>query len=280
MLQNTNVLFIGAGSMAEAMIAGMLQEKKLRPENVTAANRSNKTRRNELENKYNINVTADCALRIDEADIIILAVKPKDAEKVLEPLKGRITDGQLVLSVLAGISTSYIEEEIGGAPKVIRVMPNTSSMIGESSTAISAGSHVCRSEMETAAELLQTIGDVTTIEEKHMDVFTGLAGSGPAYIYYVIEHLEQVAAAEGMDRETARKIAAQMVLGAGKMVQSGDDTPADLRRKVTSPNGTTQAGLEALDENGGGAAFMEAVKNAAKRSKEISSQFEKKPVLL
>ncbi len=280
MLQNTNVLFIGAGSMAEAMISGMLQEKKLGPENVTAANRSNETRRNELKNKYNINVTEDCTLQIEQADIIILAVKPKDAENVLKPLKGRISDRQLVLSVLAGISTSYIESEIGGAPKVIRVMPNTSSMIGESSTAISAGSNVGGTEMSTAAELLQTIGDVTTIEEKHMDVFTGLAGSGPAYIYYVIEHLEQVAEAEGMDRETARKIAAQMVLGAGKMVQNADDTPADLRRKVTSPNGTTQAGLEALDENGGGAAFMEAVKNAAKRSKEISSEFEKKPVLI
>ncbi|KZE66065.1 pyrroline-5-carboxylate reductase [Fictibacillus phosphorivorans] len=279
MLKNRNITFIGAGSMAEAMISGLINKAGIPPEQITAANHSNERRRLELNEKYNIQTMAFSEISFNNTDVIILAVKPKQAETVLQQLRPVLQDYHVILSVLAGISTRYIEEILEKALPIIRVMPNTSSMIGESITGISAGKYVKNDDLDLAQELSKAIGKVKIISEKQMDVFTGIAGSGPAYFYYLLEHIEDIAVENGLDRELARDIAAQTLYGASKMVMESEDSPAELRKKVTSPNGTTAAGLEALAENGGGIAIERAVVNAAKRSKTLRKEFEKVPAL-
>ncbi|WP_404351611.1 pyrroline-5-carboxylate reductase [Sutcliffiella horikoshii] len=280
MLKEKVIGFIGAGSMAEAMISGIVASEIIPANNVVVSNRSNINRLMELENKYGVRGVMKQDLNMNELDIIVLAMKPKDIEIALASLKDQLNSSQLLLSVLAGVSTSYMEEGLNPGQPVIRVMPNTSSMIGESATAISAGKHVAMDHIVDTKVILETIGKVYTIEEEQMDVFTGVAGSGPAYFYYLMEHMEKTAKDAGLDEEVTRDVVAQTILGAAKMMQTNNEEPASLRKKVTSPNGTTAAGLEALSENGGGRAISAAIKGAAERSKEISAEKAKEKELV
>lgn len=274
MLHNKTIAFLGAGSMAEAMISGLVKSEKIPPKQIIATNRSNEERLTALENSYGIKGVKRENLQYDQIDVFILAMKPKDVDKALNDIKGHIRPNQLILSVLAGITTSFLEQNLHKGQQVVRVMPNTSSTIGESATAISPGHRTANENVKVTQELLGCIGEVYTIEEKDMDIFTGLAGSGPAYFYYLMEHMEQQGVHAGLDAETTRQIIAQTIVGAAKMIQEQDKTPTVLRENVTSPNGTTAAGLDALDENGGGIAISKAVEHAAKRSKEISKQIQ------
>lgn len=274
MLHNKKIAFLGAGSMAEAMISGLVKSEKLPKQQIIATNRSNEERLADLEVKYGIKGIKRENLQFDQIDVFILAMKPKDVAKALDDIKSHIKPNQIILSVLAGITTTYLEQNLHEGQQVVRVMPNTSSAIGESATAISPGQETADENVKLTQELLGCIGEVYTIEEKDMDVFTGLAGSGPAYFYYLMEHMEQQGVLAGLNVKTARQIIAQTIVGAAKMVQEQELTPTILRENVTSPNGTTAAGLDALDENGGGNAISKAVEHAAKRSKEISEQIQ------
>ncbi|MFY4775707.1 pyrroline-5-carboxylate reductase [Metabacillus sp. RGM 3146] len=275
MISNKTIAFLGAGSMAEAMISGITEANIVPGNQLIISNRSNEARLQELHDHYGSRGIKREDLNFEEVDLFVLAMKPKNIDEVLDSIKDLIKPHQVVLSVLAGISTSYMEQGLRDGQQVIRVMPNTSSMIGESTTAISPGKHTRMDSMMDAKELLRSIGEVFVMEEEHMDIFTGIAGSGPAYFYYLMEHIEKTAEENGLDREEARKIGAQTILGAAKMILSQDESPEELRKKVTSPNGTTQAGLEALSEYGGGEAISQAVKSAAKKSKQMSSNLEK-----
>ncbi|MFE8699263.1 pyrroline-5-carboxylate reductase [Cytobacillus sp. FJAT-54145] len=272
MLKNKSIAFLGAGSMAEAMIAGIVNAGKVPTDQIFVTNNSNEKRLEELTIKYGINGVKRENLHFNQIDIFILAMKPKDADRALNSIKSLLTPNQLVLSVLAGISTSFMEQNLQAGQQVIRVMPNTSSMIGESATALSPGAHTTQTNLSIAKELLESIGEVFIINEEKMDIFTGLAGSGPAYFYYLMEHMEKAGLKGGLDVETTRKIIAQTIVGAARMIQEQDEDPTVLRENVTSPNGTTAAGLDALRKNGGGKAIAEAVFHAANRSKEISSK--------
>jgi pyrroline-5-carboxylate reductase len=278
MLGKKKIAFIGAGSMAEAMISGIVHSKKVPPKNTIVTNRSNNHRLIELQKKYGITGVNRDNLDISNFDIIVLAMKPKDAETSLISMFDTIKPNHLFLSVLAGITTSFIEKNVPLGQQVIRVMPNTSSMIGESATAISTGKHTSKQNISIAEELLQCIGEVYVIPEEKMDLFTGIAGSGPAYFYYLMEHMEKEAQKGGFNSQIIRQIIAQTVVGAAKMIQEQGTSPKVLRENVTSPNGTTAAGLKALKGNGGGKAIAEAIKHAAYRSKEISLQLEKSTI--
>ncbi|TGB03877.1 pyrroline-5-carboxylate reductase [Halobacillus salinus] len=271
---NKKIAFLGAGSMAEAMISGMAESGTIAKENIIVTNRSNQDRLNSIHEKYGVRTVLKDELDFSEVDQFILAMKPKDIDAVLADLKDKIQPNQVLVSVLAGISTSYMEERLNENQQVIRVMPNTSSMLRESATALCPGKYTDMEQVQVAKELLRAIGEVFVIEEDKMDVFTGIAGSGPAYFYYLMEHIEETGRAEGMDSETLREIGAQTLLGAAKMMLERDESPTELRENVTSPNGTTAAGLDALNANGGGRAISEAVKGAASRSKELSKEIE------
>ncbi len=274
MLHEKTIVFIGAGSMAEAMISGIVAAGKVPSNQIFVTNRSNTARLQQLEETYKIKGLTSQQLNLQNIDMIVLAMKPKDAEVALQSIKDSLQPNQLVLSVLAGITTTYMEQHLPAGQQVIRVMPNTSSMIGESATAISAGSSTTTENMLLAKDLLESIGEVYEIPEDQMDVFTGVAGSGPAYIYYLMEHMEATVRKAGLQEKVTRDIIAQTIVGAAKMIQQQNETPTTLRENVTSPNGTTAAGLAALDKNGGGKAISQAIKHAAKRSQEISSQLE------
>ncbi|WP_433742411.1 pyrroline-5-carboxylate reductase [Falsibacillus pallidus] len=278
MLKNKTIAFLGAGSMAEAMISGIVKSGLMPASQVIATNKSNVDRLNDLTDKYGIKGIQRNQLNMNEVDIIILAMKPKDIDAALDSLKDEISSKHIIVSVLAGISTSRMEEGLPDGQQVLRVMPNTSSMLQESATAVAGGRHVSMDTVMEIKQLLSSIGEVYLIDEAQMDIFTGIAGSGPAYFYYLMEHIEKTGQQEGLDKETARKIGAQTILGAARMMLEQSDSPTELRKKVTSPNGTTAAGLEALKENGGGKAISEAVKSAARKSEEISVQLEKQLV--
>ncbi|MFT0800905.1 pyrroline-5-carboxylate reductase [Bacillus swezeyi] len=267
-----NVAFIGAGSMAEGMISGILQSKKLPASQIHVTNHTNHQRLKELQKEYGIQGIKKEALDYQNIDCFILAMKPKDAEAALESLKPHIQPHQLILSVLAGISISFIEDALHENQPVIRIMPNTSSTIGASATAMSEGSSVTADQSKTAKQLLRCMGEVYTIEENKMDIFTGIAGSGPAYFYFLMEHIEKAGAEAGLSQKLTREIGAQTLLGAAKMLLESPEDTAVLKDNITSPNGTTAAGLKALEESGGGEAIEQAVKHAAKRSKTISQE--------
>ncbi|RWZ58113.1 pyrroline-5-carboxylate reductase [Halobacillus fulvus] len=271
---NKKIAFLGAGSMAEAMISGMVESGNINKQNIIVTNRSNQDRLDEINDKYGVRTILKDDLDFGEVDQFILAMKPKDIDAVLADLKDKVRPNQVLVSVLAGISTSYMEERLNEGQQVIRVMPNTSSMLRESATAITPGQYADMDQVLVAKELLRSIGEVFVIEEDKMDVFTGIAGSGPAYFYYLMEHIEETGREEGMDAETLREIGAQTLLGAAKMMLEREESPTELRENVTSPNGTTAAGLEALDRNGGGQAIRSAIEGAASRSKELSKELE------
>ncbi|MGN8845590.1 pyrroline-5-carboxylate reductase [Niallia sp. Sow4_A1] len=270
MLKGKTVAFIGAGSMAEAMIAGAIQAEKLPSNQIIVTNNSNNNRLQELANKYDVRTVQKEQLPYREIDLFILAMKPKGAREAFQSLKDKLNPNQVVISVLAGITTTFMEDHLQEGQQVIRVMPNTSSMVQQSATALTSGQHTKPENIEAVKELLQCLGKVFVIEEEQMDLFTGIAGSGPAYFYYLMEHMESVGLQYGMPKELIREIVSQTVYGAAKMVMEKGTSPTILRENVTSPNGTTASGLKALADYKGGEAISQAIKHAASRSQEIS----------
>ncbi|MCY7859320.1 pyrroline-5-carboxylate reductase [Bacillus sonorensis] len=274
-IKQKNVAFIGAGSMAEGMISGIIQSKKLPASQIYVTNHKNHRRLQELQKKYGIQGINKEELDYQNIDCFILAMKPKDAENALHSIKPHIQPHQLILSVLAGIPISFIEKALHDKQPVIRIMPNTSSTIGASATAMSEGSAVSADQSQTVKQLLQCMGEVYVIDENKMDIFTGIAGSGPAFFYYLMEHIEKAGAEAGLSGKLTREIGAQTLLGAAKMLLESPEDTAVLKDNITSPNGTTAAGLKALEESGGGEAIEQAIKHAAKRSKTISRELER-----
>lgn len=261
--------------MAEGMIAGMQASGSLQNERIYVTNRTNVERLQELQERYGITSIPQEQVDWHGMDVIILAMKPKDMTAALIDLQEKVRRGQLIISVAAGIQNEQIEHYLPDNQPVVRIMPNTSSTIGESATAIAPGRYVSIEQLALVEELVRTFGEAFVIEENQMDVFTGMAGSGPAYFYKLMEHFEETGVAAGFDQETARKIGTQTMLGAARMLLETQEEPARLRKKVTSPNGTTAAGLEALNEAGAGEAMTKAILSAAERSNEISEELKK-----
>ncbi|WP_404819761.1 pyrroline-5-carboxylate reductase [Terribacillus saccharophilus] len=274
-LTNKRILYVGAGSMAEGMIAGMDGSDSMHHEQIYVTNRTNSERLYELQERYAITGIPQAEVDWSSMDIIILAMKPKDLTASLIDLQDKVQGGQLIISVAAGIQNEQIEHYLPENQPVVRIMPNTSSTIGESATAIAPGTHVSVEQLTLVTELVKTFGEAFVIAEEQMDVFTGMAGSGPAYFYKLMEHFEETGVAAGFDRDTARKIGTQTMLGAARMLVETEEEPAILRKKVTSPNGTTAAGLEALNDAGAGEAMTKAILSAAERSNEISEELKK-----
>lgn len=274
MLQNKKIAFLGAGSMAESMISGVITTEKMPAHQIYVTNKSNADRLDDLHSKYGVNAFPQHELPFEQIDLFIMAMKPKGAEEALLAIKDKIKPDQVILSVMAGITTEFMEKHLNAGQQVVRVMPNTSSMIQESATAVVAGEHVTMGHVKLVTELLECMGQVYLIEEEQMDIFTGLAGSGPAYFYYLMENMERVGVDNGLDEDMVRKIIAQTIYGAAKMVLKQGEAPASLRGKVTSPNGTTASGVGALMKFNGSEAISQAVLHAAKRSKEITKELE------
>lgn len=264
--------FVGAGSMAEAMINGFLQSGITKPENIYITNRSNEERLNELKEMYGVRPCRDKSEFFTQTDIVVLAFKPKDAAESIDSIRSYMKD-QLVISVLAGLTIETIQHYFGRKLAVIRVMPNTSAAIRKSATGFSVSAEASQDDITAATALLETIGDATLVEEQHLDAVTAIAGSGPAYLYRYIEAMEKAAQKLGLDEETAKKLILQTMAGATDMLRQSGKQPAQLRREITSPGGTTEAGLRALTEASFEEAIIHCIEETAKRSAEIKEQF-------
>ncbi|NEY20297.1 pyrroline-5-carboxylate reductase [Bacillus ginsengihumi] len=267
------LLFLGAGPMAEAIISGIVRKEIMPGTSIYVKNRQNQDRIEELVAKYGINGFNPEKDQLDQFDMIILAMQPNDIGEVCRDLKQKIHPQQLIISIISSVSTEYFEEHLHQQQPIIRVMPNTSSTINESATAISIGKYVEEKHVNFTKTMLAAIGTVYVIEESKMDIFTGIAGCGPAYFYAFMEQMETLAVEHDLPIELARNMIAQTILGSAKMVLLSDEDPMVLRKHVAAPNGPTEAGLFALEAFGGKKAIIEAVKAATERSKEIGKLF-------
>lgn len=271
MFEDKKICFIGAGSVTEAMIAGLAQKKLIPLENITILNRENQQRLFQLTKKYGVISSANKQQSLSEADILILAVKPKDIAEALLNIREATHQKQLVLSVVAGVTTDYISDLLQHHGPVIRAMPNTSAMIGMSATAVAKGTYAKEEDLKIVISVLESIGTVSIVDEELLDAVTGLSGSGPAYFYYMIEAMEQAAVELGFEHHKARELLIQTLIGAGHMLLETKIDPTILREKVTSPGGTTMAGLKILEEYHFQEAIKSAIKQATKRSKELGA---------
>jgi pyrroline-5-carboxylate reductase len=280
MLTEKKICFLGAGAMAEAVLAGMLSKRIVKPGAVSITNRSDRFRLDELV--YNFGVVADADQKdqsIAQADILILAMKPKDLALAVKEISHLTNQDQLFISVVAGISTDFISSLLGHGAPVIRTMPNTSATIGLSATGICQGKTAQEEHVQAAMHIFKSIGEVVLVDEKQLDAVTGLSGSGPAYIYYLVEAMQTGAMQVGLDPETSRKLILQTLIGAAHMLLETGEDPAILREKVTSPGGTTQAGLEVLRSFQFEEALIRCIGRATERSIELGSLLtESKPL--
>ncbi|MGG3883062.1 pyrroline-5-carboxylate reductase [Brevibacillus panacihumi] len=265
--------FLGAGSIVEAMLAGIIKKGLVSPNHILVSNRNNQERLDQLARAFSVQVTQDKHALVQTCDILILAIKPKDAAEALMELRGAVRPGQLVISVIAGVATSLIEEWLGVECSIIRTMPNTSSAIGLSATGLACNRFVTEAQLQLATRLFEAIGTVYTVAEEELDIVTGLSGSGPAYIYYLVEAMVGAGTKAGLSRETSRQLTLQTLLGAAHMLLDTSEEPALLRQKVTSPGGTTQAGLEVLEAYQFQEAVSSAILRATERSRELGAQY-------
>ncbi len=263
--------FIGAGAMAEALIKGILQSKMIAAERIYISD-LREERLEELEREYKIKAVQDNKELVSASDIIILAVKPKVISIVLEEVANLINPKQQLVSIAAGITSDVIESYFNSKVAVIRLMPNTPALIGAGAIAYSLGSYATSAEDELIEEIFSTVGSVTKVEEDLMDGVTALSGSGPAYIYLIIEALADAGVNVGLSRNTAMTLAVQTILGATKMVEELGEHPAKLKNRVTSPGGTTITGLKVLEEAGVRSAFYQAIEAATAKSKELRGE--------
>ncbi|MBU0701673.1 pyrroline-5-carboxylate reductase [bacterium] len=270
--------FIGAGNMTEALIQGILKASLLKADEIIASDVSQE-RAAYIQQKTGVTVLLENTQAVKQAETIILAVKPQAMEGVLMELAEILSSDQLVISIAAGISTEMIENNLeflsilpsGVETKlpVVRVMPNTPALVGCSATAICKGSYASDEHLKWVIKIFEAVGYVVVIDEKLMDVVTALSGSGPAYIFTIIESLIDAGVELGLSRDIATGLTVQTVKGAARMMEETREHPAILKNRVTSPGGTTAAGLHALEKNGLRGAMIEAVIAAKNRAKEL-----------
>ena len=265
------ISFIGAGKMAEAIIAGLLSSKKVTGKQIIISDKYDK-RRIEIEETYNVRTVTANTVCVTEGDISFLAVKPQDMADVLEQCKGSLAQ-KLVVSIAAGIEISFLEGYIGKQTRIIRVMPNIAATVGESMSVIMKNNAADATDINLVKELLTGAGDVIEIKNENLfHAVTALSGSGPAYVFAFLEALSDAGVRMGLSRDVSNKLAVQTVIGAGKMAKESELSFATLREAVTSPAGTTAEALAILEAKGVRSAIIEAVKAAALRSKEISTK--------
>ncbi|MFA6468788.1 MAG: pyrroline-5-carboxylate reductase [Bacteroidota bacterium] len=266
---NKTIAIIGAGNMGTALLRGILNAKLTAPKKIYASG----TRIEKLEKlsaEYGINVTINNKNAAKHADIVILCIKAAMIRSVLEEMHKVLHKGQLVISIAAGVTTESMEKIIGRNVPVVRCMPNIASTVGLGSTAISFGKHVHTTQHDIAIKIFEAVGDVVVVGEQHLDAVTGLSGSGPAYIYMVIEALIDGGVKMGLPRDISTKLAIQTVLGSAKLVKESNVHPAILRDQVTTPGGTTINAIHELESHGLRSMLIDAVATATKRSKELS----------
>jgi pyrroline-5-carboxylate reductase len=268
MSEDHTIAFVGAGNMAGALIRGLVGTATVPADQIIAAD-PDEARLSLLESELGIRVTHDNGKAVREATVVVLAIKPQVFAQVLPSIATAMVSETLLVSIAAGISTRMIEGAVPPGSRVIRTMPNTPALVGAGATAIVAGSHASDTDLEVAETLFRSVGISVRVPEAQIDAVTGLSGSGPAYVFAMIEALRDAGAREGLPEETALRLASQTVFGAARLLLDEGETPEVLRERVTSPGGTTRAGLDALAQAGFTDAIVGAVRAATRRSVEL-----------
>jgi pyrroline-5-carboxylate reductase len=273
-LENKKIAVIGAGNMGTALIRGLVKAKWCSPERVMATHpRDEKT--DALAKEFKIKTANDNAKAAEWADVVVLAVKPQILPAVMKEIAGEVGKEKLIVSIAAGVTTATIEDAFGKVP-VIRTMPNIATTVELGATALCVGRYANEVHREMARSIFEAVGMVVKVPEDLMDAVTGLSGTGPMYIFQIIEGLSDAGVKVGMSRHIASALAIQTVLGAAKMAQTLKKHPAELKDLVTSPGGTAITALHSLERNRLRAILMDAVEAATNRSRELGQLNEKK----
>ena len=262
------VAFIGAGNMASALIRGLIGTGTVPADRIVAAD-PDRARLDALGSELGVRTAEDNAQALRSADVVVLATKPQVFPSVLPTLGASLRPDALVVSIAAGISTKIIEGSLPAGARVVRTMPNTPALVGVGATAIAGGKHATDADLALVETLFQSVGLCVRVPESQIDAVTGLSGSGPAYVFAMIEALRDAGVREGLSEETSLQLAAQTVLGAARLLFEQNEPPETLRERVTSPGGTTRAGLDALEASGFAEVLAGAVRAATRRSNEL-----------
>ena len=262
---------IGAGQMATALAQGFIKAELITADRLMAAD-VDVAARERFAQAVSAETTADNDQVAARSDVIILAVKPQHLPAVTTGLRGKISAKQLVVSIAAGVRLASLTEWLGPSVRLVRVMPNTPCLVGQGASAYSLGEHATAADGALVGRLLRSLGSAWQVEERLLDAVTGLSGSGPAFVYMMIEALSDGGVRMGLPRQIATEMAARTVGGAAAMVLTTGEHPAVLKDRVASPGGTTIAGIQALEVAGLRAALMSAVEAATKRSIELGKR--------
>lgn len=262
------IAFLGGGNMAEALIKGILASGTAKAGQISVTDISG-DRLEYLKKTYGIIVQKSNKDAVSGADVVLLCVKPQVIDKVLEEIAPAAGSGKLVISIAAGITLARIEKALTANPRVVRVMPNTPALVLAGAAALTGGKNATVDDLALAQSIFNSVGRAVVVEEKLMDAVTGLSGSGPAYVFMIIDALSDAGVKTGLPRQLALELAAQTVYGSAKMVIETGEHPGKLRDMVTSPGGTTIEGLHALEKGKLRATLMNAVEAATARSKEL-----------
>ena len=267
-LASHSIGFVGAGNMAEAIIRGLLKGAHITADRVLASG-PRQERLDELAAKYAIHTTLSNRDVAKASGLLVLSIKPQIMDKVLREIADHLKPGTLVVSIAAGVDTAAIEDAIPETMRVVRAMPNTPALVGAAATAIAGGKHASETDLATCRALFDAVGITVTLGEEHLDAVTGLSGSGPAYIFLILEALADAGVKVGLSRRNAQRLAAQTVMGSAKLLLDTDEHPGKLKDMVTSPGGTAIAGLHTLEQGGLRTTLINAVETATKRAREL-----------
>ncbi len=262
------VAIIGAGVMGETLLSGLIRGGFAAADLVVGEKRAE--RAVELREKYDVEVVEKLS-EVTHADTVVLVVKPQDMGDVLAEVAPHLAAGQLVVSLAAGITTDYIERHLAEGIAVVRVMPNTPALVDEGMAAISPGTHCDEEHLVRAEQLLATTGRVVRVPEKQQDAVTAISGSGPAYLFFVVEAMIEAGVHLGLPRTTATELVVQTVVGSAKLLRETGEHPTVLRERVTSPGGTTAAAIRQLEDHKVRAAFITAMEAARDRSRALAA---------
>lgn len=269
MLKGKKIAILGGGNMGEVIASGILASELVPPESLVVTDASG-PRLEYLKGKYPFRSGGDNHEAVSFADVVIVAVKPQNVKELLEDIRSFLNPGKLLVSIAAGIPIRFIEANLPeGKFPVVRVMPNTPALVGEGAAALAGGPYATEKHVQTARLIFDGLGTTVIVREDLMDAVTGLSGSGPAYACIMIEALSDGGVKMGLPRDVAIRLAAQTLLGAAKLVLDGGKHPAQLKDMVTSPGGTTIAGIHALETGRIRATLISAVEAATLRSKEL-----------
>ncbi|GAA1627542.1 pyrroline-5-carboxylate reductase [Actinoplanes couchii] len=268
-MSEQTVAIIGAGKMGELVLAGLIRSGH--PADRVLATARRPDRAAELTERHGVTVVTNIEAAT-RADVLAIGVKPLDAGKVLDEISSSVTPGKLIVSLCAGLPTSFFANRLPEGTPVIRVMTNTPAMVGHAMSAISPGDHATDEHVAIADDLFKPLGATVRVPEYQQDAVTAVSGSGPAYFYLVVEAMIEAGVLLGLPRQTARELAVQTAVGSALMLRDSGGHPAELREAVTSPAGTTAAALRELERNGLRTAFSDALSAAHSRAQQIAAQ--------